>query len=96
MTPLSNFQFSLGSNPGAIIKVIGIGGAGGNAVNHMFQKGIKDVDFLVCNTDYQALERNLVRNRLQLGPALTEGRGAGNQPEIGRKAAVETMEEFKE
>lgn len=96
MTPLSNFQFSLGSNPGAIIKVIGIGGAGGNAVNHMFQKGIKDVDFLVCNTDYQALERNLVRNRLQLGPNLTEGRGAGNQPEIGRKAAVETMEEFKE
>lgn len=96
MTPLSNFQFSLGSNPGAIIKVIGIGGAGGNAVNHMFQKGIKDVDFLVCNTDYQALERNLVRNRLQLGPHLTEGRGAGNQPEIGRQAAVETMEEFKE
>ena len=96
MTPLSNFQFSLGSNPGAIIKVIGIGGAGGNAVNHMFQKGIKDVDFLVCNTDYQALERNLVRNRLQLGPYLTEGRGAGNQPEIGRQAAVETMEEFKE
>jgi cell division protein FtsZ len=86
----------LGSNPGAIIKVIGIGGAGGNAVNHMFQKGIKDVDFLVCNTDYQALERNLVRNRLQLGPYLTEGRGAGNQPEIGRQAAVETMEEFKE
>ncbi|MBM3446924.1 MAG: cell division protein FtsZ [Bacteroidetes bacterium] len=93
---MSNFQFSLGSNPNAIIKVIGIGGAGGNAVNHMFQKGIKDVDFLVCNTDYQALERNLVRNRLQLGPFLTEGRGAGNQPEIGRQAAVETMEDFKE
>ncbi len=65
-------------------------------MNHMFQKGIKDVDFLVCNTDYQALERNLVRNRLQLGPYLTEGRGAGNQPEIGRQAAVETMEDFKE
>ena len=93
---MSNFQFSMGSNPNAIIKVIGIGGAGGNAVNHMFQKGIKDVDFLVCNTDYQALERNLVRNRLQLGPFLTEGRGAGNQPEIGRQAAVETMEDFKE
>jgi len=96
MNVMSNFQFSLGSNPNAIIKVIGIGGAGGNAVNHMFQKGIKDVDFLVCNTDYQALERNLVRNRLQLGPFLTEGRGAGNQPEIGRQAAVETMEDFKE
>ena len=96
MNAMNNFQFSLGSNPNAIIKVIGIGGAGGNAVNHMFQKGIKDVDFLVCNTDYQALERNLVRNRLQLGPFLTEGRGAGNQPEIGRKAAVETMEDFKE
>jgi cell division protein FtsZ len=96
MNAMSNFQFSLGSNPNAIIKVIGIGGAGGNAVNHMFQKGIKDVDFLVCNTDYQALERNLVRNRLQLGPFLTEGRGAGNQPEIGRQAAVETMEDFKE
>ncbi|MFM7381324.1 MAG: cell division protein FtsZ, partial [Bacteroidota bacterium] len=96
MKAMSNFQFSLGSNPNAIIKVIGIGGAGGNAVNHMFQKGIKDVDFLVCNTDYQALERNLVRNRLQLGPFLTEGRGAGNQPEIGRQAAVETMEDFKE
>jgi len=96
MNAMSNFQFSMGSNPNAIIKVIGIGGAGGNAVNHMFQKGIKDVDFLVCNTDYQALERNLVRNRLQLGPFLTEGRGAGNQPEIGRQAAVETMEDFKE
>lgn len=96
MNTISNFQFSLGSNPNAIIKVIGIGGAGGNAVNHMFQKGIKDVDFLVCNTDYQALERNLVRNRLQLGPHLTEGRGAGNQPEIGRQAAVETVEDFKE
>lgn len=96
MNAISNFQFSLGSNPSAIIKVIGIGGAGGNAVNHMFQKGIKDVDFLVCNTDYQALERNLVRNRLQLGPYLTEGRGAGNQPEIGRQAAVETVEDFKQ
>ena len=95
MTNFGNFQFSLGSNPAALIKVIGIGGAGGNAVNHMFQKGIKDVDFLVCNTDYQALDRNLVRNRLQLGPHLTEGRGAGNQPEIGRKAAVETVDEFK-
>jgi cell division protein FtsZ len=62
----------------------------------MFQKGIKDVDFLVCNTDYQALERNLVRNRLQLGPFLTEGRGAGNQPEIGRQAAVETVDDFKQ
>lgn len=96
MNAISNFHFNLGSNPNAIIKVIGVGGAGGNAVNHMFQKGIKDVDFLVCNTDYQALERNLVRNRLQLGPHLTEGRGAGNKPEIGRQAAVETMEDFKE
>lgn len=78
-----------------IIKVIGVGGAGGNAVNHMYDLGIKDVDFLVCNTDYQALEKSRIPLRIQLGPSLTEGRGAGNQPEVGKNAAIETIEEMK-
>lgn len=78
-----------------IIKVIGVGGAGGNAVNHMFQTGIHEVDFLLCNTDYQALERSKVNIRLQLGPNLTAGRGAGNRPEVGREAAIETLDDLR-
>lgn len=82
-------------NEGAIIKVIGVGGGGSNAVNHMCRKGIKDVDFVVCNTDAQALANSPVMNRVQLGSALTEGRGAGNKPEVGRNAALENIEDVK-
>lgn len=80
----------------SIIKVIGVGGGGGNAVNHMYNQGIKGVDFIVCNTDLQALEVSPVPNKLQLGPSLTEGRGAGSLPEIGKNAAVENIEEIRE
>lgn len=80
----------------SIIKVIGVGGGGGNAVNHMFDAGIKGVDFVVCNTDLQALEMSPVPHKIQLGPSLTEGRGAGSLPEIGKNAAVENIEEIRE
>lgn len=80
----------------SIIKVIGVGGGGGNAVNHMYSMGIKGVDFVVCNTDLQALEISPVPHKIQLGPSLTEGRGAGSLPEIGKNAAVENIEEIRE
>ncbi|GAB5417723.1 MAG: hypothetical protein Crog4KO_27090 [Crocinitomicaceae bacterium] len=80
----------------SIIKVIGVGGGGGNAVNHMYNQGIKGVDFIVCNTDLQALEVSPVPHKIQLGPSLTEGRGAGSLPEIGMNAAVENIEEIRE
>jgi cell division protein FtsZ len=80
----------------SIIKVIGVGGGGGNAVNHMYKQGIKDVSFIICNTDAQALETSPVPIKVQLGSTLTEGRGAGNKPEQGREAAIETIEEVKE
>ncbi|PWL33125.1 MAG: cell division protein FtsZ [Fluviicola sp. XM-24bin1] len=80
----------------SIIKVIGVGGGGGNAVNHMYNQGIKGVDFIVCNTDLQALEISPVPHKIQLGPSLTEGRGAGSLPEIGKNAAVENIEEIRD
>jgi len=80
----------------SIIKVIGVGGGGSNAVNHMFAQGIKGVDFLVCNTDKQALDISPVPNRLQLGIALTEGLGAGSVPERGKDAAQENIEQIKQ
>ena len=80
----------------SFIKVIGVGGRGSNAINHMFQAGIKGVDFVVCNTDSQALENSSVPNKIQLGVTLTEGLGAGANPEIGEKAAVESFEEIKQ
>lgn len=80
----------------SIIKVIGVGGGGGNAVNHMYDMGIKGVDFVVCNTDLQALEMSPVPHKIQLGPSLTEGRGAGSLPEIGKNAAVENIEDIRE
>ena len=80
----------------SIIKVIGVGGGGGNAVNHMYSQGIKGVDFIVCNTDLQALEISPVPHKIQLGPSLTEGRGAGSLPEIGKNAAVENIEEIRD
>ena len=94
MDDLMNFDLSL--NQGNIIKVIGVGGGGSNAVNHMFRQGIKDVDFCVCNTDLQALANSPVPVRIQLGKSLTEGRGAGNKPEIGKQAAIENIEDIRE
>ncbi len=88
-------NFSLEPNRSSIIKVIGVGGGGGNAVNHMFAQGIKDVDFMICNTDSQALANSPVPIKVQLGSSLTEGRGAGNKPEIGREAAVENIDDVK-
>ena len=90
---LTNFDMPL--NQEASIKVIGVGGGGGNAVNHMCRRGIKDVDFVVCNTDSQALANSPVTTKVQLGSSLTEGRGAGNKPEVGRKAAIENIEDVK-
>ena len=89
-------DFELPKENKSIIKVIGVGGGGSNAVNHMFNQGIKGVDFVVCNTDVQALEVSPVPYRIQLGPSLTEGRGAGSLPEIGKNAAIENIEEIRE
>ncbi|MBL7924460.1 MAG: cell division protein FtsZ [Bacteroidia bacterium] len=88
-------QFDLHKEENSIIKVIGVGGGGSNAVNHMFKLGIKGVDFLVCNTDAQALEVSPVPFKMQLGPGLTKGRGAGAIPEVGKKAANENIEELQ-
>ena len=76
-------NFDLPSNRSSIIKVIGVGGGGSNAVNYMYEKGIVDVDFIVCNTDAQSLAKSPVPAKIQLGESLTEGRGAGNKPDIG-------------
>jgi cell division protein FtsZ len=84
-------NFDLPVDRSSIIKVIGIGGGGGNAVNHMFRKGIKDVNFIVCNTDLQALMKSPVPVRVQIGEATTEGLGAGSQPERGRASAIENI-----
>jgi cell division protein FtsZ len=89
-------SFELPVNRSREIKVIGIGGGGSNAVNHMFKQGIKDVDFIVCNTDAQALVSSPIPVRIQLGESLTEGRGAGNKPEIGRQAAIENLQDVIE
>ncbi|RUT78150.1 cell division protein FtsZ [Ancylomarina longa] len=89
-------DFSLPENESSIIKVIGVGGGGGNAVNYMYQKGIKDVDFVICNTDAQALENSMVPVKIQLGESLTEGRGAGNKPERGEQSAIENLEDINE
>ena len=81
------------SGTSSIIKVIGVGGGGGNAVNHMYREGIHDVTFVVCNTDNQALEESPVPQKIQLG---SEGLGAGNRPERARAAAEESLEDVKE
>ena len=80
----------------SIIKVIGVGGGGSNAVNHMYQQGIKDVEFVICNTDAQALEESSIPTKIQLGQSLTEGLGAGNKPERGKDAAVESIDNIRE
>jgi cell division protein FtsZ len=87
--------FDLPKNQSNVIKVIGVGGGGSNAINHMFQQGIKGVDFVICNTDAQALHNSGVPNKIQLGVNLTEGLGAGANPEIGEQAAKESMEEIR-
>ena len=89
-------EFDLPKDQNSIIKVIGVGGGGSNAVNHMYSQGIKGVDFIVCNTDKQSLDVSPVPFKIQLGPSLTEGRGAGSIPEIGMNAAVENIDEIKE
>lgn len=89
-------DFKFEKRPASIIKVIGVGGGGGNAVNHMYRHGIHDVDFIVCNTDAQALAASPVQARIQLGVSLTEGRGAGNKPEIGKEAARESIEQVRQ
>lgn len=86
-------NFDLPVDRSSIIKVVGIGGGGGNAVNHMFRKGIKDVNFIVCNTDLQALMKSPVPVRVQIGESTTEGLGAGSQPERGRASAIENIED---
>ena len=87
--------FDLPKNQSNVIKVIGVGGGGSNAINHMFKQGIKGVDFVICNTDAQALNSSGVPNKIQLGIHITEGLGAGANPEIGEKAAVESLEEIR-
>jgi cell division protein FtsZ len=94
MDELINFELPV--NRSSIIKVVGVGGGGSNAVNHMFHLGIKDVNFLICNTDAQALSNSPVPLKVQLGASLTEGRGAGNKPEVGKQAAIESLDEIKD
>ena len=95
-TEFGNIAFDLPKNQSNVIKVIGVGGGGSNAINHMFQLGIKGVDFVICNTDSQALENSPVPNKIQLGVSLTEGLGAGANPHIGEQAAVESFDEIKQ
>ncbi len=88
-------HFDLPKEKSSIIKVIGVGGGGSNAVNHMFSQMIEGVNFIICNTDAQAIAQSMVPNRIQLGPHLTQGLGAGANPEIGRQATEESLEEIR-
>jgi cell division protein FtsZ len=88
-------SFDLPKNQSNVIKVIGVGGGGSNAINHMFQSGIKGVDFVICNTDSQALENSPIPNKIQLGVSLTEGLGAGANPDVGEQSAIESFDEIK-
>jgi cell division protein FtsZ len=89
-------QFEMLKEKSSIIKVIGVGGGGGNAVNHMYQQGITGVDFIICNTDAQALELSPIPNKVQLGASLTEGMGAGSIPEVGKNSAIENIDDIKQ
>jgi len=91
-----NFKIDMPKERSSIIKVIGVGGGGGNAVNFMYREGITGVDFFICNTDNQALEMSPIPNKIQIGNELTEGRGAGSNPDVGRKSAEESLEEIIE
>lgn len=90
-----SFKFEMLKEQSSIIKVIGVGGGGGNAVNHMYKQGISGVDFIVCNTDAQALELSPIPNKVQLGASLTEGMGAGADPNVGENSAIESIEDIK-
>ena len=92
----TTYRFDLPTHHQSIIKVIGVGGGGGNAVNNMYNCGIKDVSFAVCNTDAQALEKSPIQRKLQLGINLTGGLGAGANPEVGKNAALESKDDIKE
>ena len=92
---LKSISFDMPKNQSNVIKVVGVGGGGSNAINHMFQQGIKGVDFIICNTDSQALENSPIPNKIQLGVSLTEGLGAGANPEVGEQAALESYEDIK-
>lgn len=89
------FSFDLPKGNSSIIKVIGVGGGGNNALKHMYERGIHGVDFVICNTDAQTLDNNPVSNKVQLGVTITEGLGAGADPEVGEKAAIESIEDIK-
>ena len=98
MTSNSEFgsiSFDLPKNQSNVIKVIGVGGGGSNAINHMFKQGINGVDFIVCNTDSQALQNSSVPNKIQLGVNLTEGLGAGANPDVGHQSAIESIGEIE-
>ena len=88
-------HFDLPKEKSSIIKVIGVGGGGSNAVNYMFNQDIEGVNFIICNTDAQALSLSKVPNKVQLGPMLTQGLGAGANPDIGRQATEESLEEIR-
>ena len=92
---INNLPFDLPKNQSNVIKVIGVGGGGSNAINYMHSQGIKGVDFVVCNTDSQALESSSVENKIQLGISLTEGLGAGANPDVGEQAAVESFDDLR-
>jgi cell division protein FtsZ len=89
-------HFEMLKEKSSIIKVIGVGGGGGNAVNHMYKQGITGVDFIICNTDAQALELSPIPNKVQLGASLTEGMGAGSIPEVGKNSAIENIDDIKQ
>ena len=93
---MTNLQFDLPKDQSSIIKVVGVGGGGSNAVNHMYEQGIVGVNFVISNTDSQALETSQVPNKIQLGPKLTQGLGAGSNPECGMQSTEESIEEIKE
>lgn len=93
---MNTLKFDLPKDKSSIIKVLGVGGGGGNAVNHMFNQGIKGVDFVICNTDLQALEASPIPNKIQLGTSLTAGLGAGADPEKGHNSAMEAIEDIIE
>ena len=92
----TDFEFQLPKNQSSQIKVMGVGGGGSNAVNYMFEHGIKGVDFVICNTDLQALEASVIPTKIQLGKNLTEGLGAGSDPDVGMRAAQESSDRISE
>src|SRR5690554_3751501 len=92
---MAELKFEMIKEQSSIIKVIGVGGGGGNAVNHMYKQGISGVDFIICNTDAQALELSPIPNKVQLGTSLTEGMGAGSDPDVGENSAIESIEDIK-